>query len=355
MRERSSLERELQDLGLRTGMPGAEQESVIERLWRKGKQTIEDTATALKVLAAGKQVLMKTKGGREVVAHIFPGTSDRRALIIGGVHGSELSGIEVVERLLPLLRGGSKPHFTVVVIPRLFPDNAAEAEKSPRQIGSEANIGRKTKGNKVDPNRHFPMLGKPFDPAKPVDAGPQLSSGRRGAGRAIEPENVALLKLIDTFRPERIASVHAHRTCSQAGIYADPRTDAAGIALGFAPDEQLALAMARMAASRGAKVPGNRLDEPQPNAVYPLDPDVVPTGQRQPRETKDGISLGGWGSTEVVDTAHPTRNRPAMTVITVEVQTAHRIQDQASQAAKETRRREFDAIAVALRDVFLRP
>lgn len=361
MRERSSLERELQDLGLRTNVPGAEYESVVNRIWREGWKKIEDTATALKILAAGKRVLLKTKGGREVVAHLFPGTSDRHALIIAGVHGSELSGIQVVERLLPLLRGGSKPHFNLVVIPRLFPDNAAVAEASPKEIGSTKNIGRRTRGNPVDPNRQFPKLGAPYDPANPVDAGPLVMPAiawfpeLRGTGRPIEPENIALLELIASFRPERIASVHAHRTPSNAGIYADPRTDASGIALGYAPDEQLALAMAQEAAKRGANVPGNKLGGTQPNAVYPLDPAVVPAGHIQPRETKEGISLGGWGTTEVVDPANPSRNRPAMTVITVEVQSSRRIQDFSKAADKDARRKELDAIAIALRDVFLKP
>jgi hypothetical protein len=352
MRERSGLERELEALGLRNGSPREQEfESALERLLRQAREKVGGTADALKTLATGKRTLMTTRGKRDVEAHLFPSTSDRRALIIGGVHGSELSAIEVAERLVTELRANPSPHFKVIVIPCLFPDNAAVARANPAQIGSTGNIGRKTRGNPVDPNRQFPQLGAPFDPVRRKDA----------KGRPIEPENVALLTLIADFKPERVASLHAHRTDCNAGIYADPRTDAAGLALGFADDEKLALAMARHASAREANVPGNKLNLSTPNAVYPLDPAVVPIGQRQPRETGEGISLGGWGSTAVADPVNPSRNRPAMTVITVEVQTSKRIEDfkdkdaKKQQAARDARGKEYDAHVRALRDVFLGP
>jgi hypothetical protein len=350
MRERSGLERELEALGIRDRSPSEQEfEGVLERLLRKGQETLGSTATAVQSLVAGKRTLMTTRGKRDVEAHLFPSTSDRRALIVAGVHGSELSAIEVAERLVAELRTNPTPHFKVIVIPCLFPDNAAVARANPAQIGSTSNIGRKTSGNPVDPNRQFPPLGAPFDPVGKKDA----------KGRVIEPENVALLNLIASFKPERIANLHAHRTESHAGIYADPRTDAVGLALGYADDEKLALAMARHAAARGAKVPGNALDQATPNAVYPLDPAAVTAGRCQPREIKDGISLGGWGSTAVADPANPSRNRPAMRVITVEVQTSKRIQDltdanRARQKAfRDARSKEYDAHVRALRDIFL--
>src|SRR5688572_10267809 len=43
--------------------------------------------------------LGKTKGGKDVEAYFFPGRGDKRALIIGGMHGSELSSIEVAKEL----------------------------------------------------------------------------------------------------------------------------------------------------------------------------------------------------------------------------------------------------------------
>jgi hypothetical protein len=58
------------------------------------------------LVAAGKasQLLLgKTKQGREIEAFYFPGTSEKRALVIGGVHGSELSSIEVSRMLIRLM------------------------------------------------------------------------------------------------------------------------------------------------------------------------------------------------------------------------------------------------------------
>lgn len=291
-------------------------------------------------------------GGQPITAYLFPGRGDERALILSGVHGSELSGIEVVEHLRDMLASGPRPYYTVILVPRLFPDNATVAERQPADIGSTANVGRNTTGNQVDPNRQFPPLGQAFDPANPVDAGPQIAEGGRGAARRIEPENIALLELIDRFRPSRIASVHAVRAAEVAGIFADPRTNAEGRALGFADDRDLALTMARHARRGGANVPASQLDSATPNAIYPRDPPAVAAGEVQPRDTRAGVSLGGWGATAVRDAAHPERERAAMTVITIEVQTAHRVGDMPA-SEQPARRAEIEAHAGALREIFL--
>ena len=44
-------------------------------------------------------LLGRSKKRQSIEAWYFPGTSDKKALVIGGVHGSELSGIEVAETL----------------------------------------------------------------------------------------------------------------------------------------------------------------------------------------------------------------------------------------------------------------
>ncbi|MCC6628359.1 MAG: hypothetical protein IT340_13290 [Chloroflexi bacterium] len=292
-------------------------------------------------------------GGQPITAHLFPGRTDERALIISGVHGSELSGIEVVEHLLATLPTGPRPYYTVILVPRLFPDNATVAEGQPAEIGSAANVGRNTAGSTVDPNRQFPLPGQAFDPANPIDAGPLRRDGRRGSGRPIEPENIVLLELIDRFRPSRIASVHAVRDPDIAGIFADPRTDAAGRALGFADDKRLAVTMAQHARHGGANVPANLLGG-TPNALYPRDPTAVAAGVTQPRDTRRGVSLGGWGASAVRDATRPERDRAAMTVITIEVQTAHRVADMAT-GAQAARSAEIEAHAAALREIFLGP
>ncbi len=286
-------------------------------------------------------------GGQPIQSYFFPGQTDNRALIIGGVHGSELSGTEVVETLLNNLTTGPRPFYSVIVVPSLFPDNADVARSQPAKIESEDNIGRLTKGSSVDPNREFPVPGKRYDPADPKDA----------EKRQIEPENRMLMELINRFKPSRIASVHSTHTLGDAGIYADPRSDAKGKALGYDSDKDLAFEMAKNAAGKGANVPGNDLSGKKPNAIYPSDPAPAAAGKKQKRtdhgdKGSKGYSLGGWGSTAICDPAHPDTNRPAMRIITIEMQTANRVKDLPA-AQQAGRLREVEAVADTLREIFL--
>jgi len=155
-----------------------------------------------------------TKQGRPLEIFYFPGETEKRALIIGGMHGSELSSIEVATTLVSKMKQSEKLHYSVIVIPCLFPDNAALASSIPAQIGSVNNTGRYTSLNAADPNRQMPPLGKPFDPGNPFDF----------MGRDIEKENQFLLRIINEFRPTRILNIHAIRNTGLAGVYADPRT-----------------------------------------------------------------------------------------------------------------------------------
>lgn len=288
-----------------------------------------------------------TAGGRSVDSFFFPGKTDNRALIVGGFHGTELSGVAVTEILLQQLQTGPRPYYSVIIVPRLFPDNAATAEASPKQIESGENVGRYTSGTEstkhsTDPNRQMPALGQGYDAATKKDA----------KGRDIEPENVMLLELIDRYRPTRIAAIHSTHGLKDAGVYADPRTDASGNALGYDSDQQLALDMAKKAGDGGANVPGNKLGDKNATGVYPLDAAPAAAGKKQKRETAKGISLGGWGSTAVCDPSKPAENRPAMRIITVEVKQAYRPQD--LEAGKQAARQaELEAHADALREIFL--
>ena len=86
------------------------------------------SVTALEKLKSQNRAdvsLGKTSGGREVKAVYFKGAIDEVALVIAGVHGSELSGVEVAERFIRLLSAPNamRPFFTVVIVPQLFPDN----------------------------------------------------------------------------------------------------------------------------------------------------------------------------------------------------------------------------------------
>jgi hypothetical protein len=198
-----------------------------------------------------------------IKAFFFPGKTAERALVIGGVHGSELSGIEVANRLVATLQAELKlrklPQFTTIVVPELFPETAAQARKSPSKGTSDSNVGREVqvpwkdpaaaekawkKTHKADepfpktkpipPARQFPAKGKTLDD-EIAAGGPIDESGNRlkddeGVDIPLMQETIALVRLIERFQPSRIASVHAHRFSGTAkrgkdapGIFVDPR------------------------------------------------------------------------------------------------------------------------------------
>lgn len=292
-----------------------------------------------------------TAKGQPVNAWYFPGTSDERALIIGGMHGSELSSIALAEELIAALQEGERPYYSVVIVPRLFPDNAAEAIGQPKQLGSFQNIGRYSCKGATDPNRQMPSPGRAFDP----------STGLDHMGRRIERENQFLLQLIQDFRPSRIANLHAIRDESKGGIYADPRTDHFGIALGFESDSTLAIEMALAALEAGGSMKGNGLPE-RYNTLYYKDPAAVAAGQWQPRNfigsfgkqlRGAGVSMGTWGSTAIALEDNPELNRPAMRVITVEFPGSKRPVDFETSEDKQRCARQLNAFVIALRKVFL--
>ncbi|HKP76470.1 MAG TPA: hypothetical protein VJT67_13160, partial [Longimicrobiaceae bacterium] len=281
--------------------------------------------------------LGKTKGGRDVSAYYFRGQTDERAMIIAGVHGTEQSGVEVVEMLRTALTTGPRPYYTVIIVPRVFPDNVAKGIRE----------------GATPTNRNFPKPGESLSTATtaggakgPVDA----------QGKPILPENVMLMQLIERFRPTRIASVHATWDKPKAGIFSDPHTvsaaakakagkagEAALIAAAdkkTKDDEALAIKMATEADKQGAKVPGNKLSSGTPNP-----------GWQAP--TPGGTSMGGWGPSDVTE-GKPS-DRGSMTVITVEVSGDEDSSKSAGAAAKAARIKEFEALRDVLRDIFLGP
>lgn len=289
--------------------------------------------------------LLTTAGGRSVDAFFFPGTSDERALVIAGVHGSEQGGIEVARMLIQTLHNALlRPYYTVIVVPTLFPDNAAT----------------RTREGSTPTNRNFPSPGQGLDAATPasgtpMDAGSPVDAG--SPARAILPENIALIRLVERFRPSRIASVHGSSTRSAAGIFSDAHTvsaaartragSTAGVALletlaaaRTASDQTLALAMAGDMARRGfgRGVQGNHLGG------------TPTTGWSG--ATPGGTSLGGWGPQDI--TEGRATDRPSMSVITVEVATNTRSSDLRGTAAT-ARAAELASYRDVIQDIFLGP
>lgn len=150
-----------------------------------------------------------TAGARPVEAHFIQGTTNRKALVIAGVHGSERQGIEVARMLLADL-AVNQPIFTVIVVPSLFPDNAATG----------------TREGSTPTNRNFPPANEDLAAATAAGWGTAVDAFTRRAGgartRAILPENIMLLQLIERFGPERIISIHGTRHSGAGGVFYDP-------------------------------------------------------------------------------------------------------------------------------------
>ncbi len=292
-----------------------------------------------------------SKLGRTIDAFFFPGTSDKKALVIGGMHGSELSSIEIANELLAQLKKGDSIYYNVIIIPSLFPDNAEQAKQNPLLIGSIDNIGRYSYCGAVDPNRQMPTPGKPFDEDDSLDH----------VGRKTEYENAILLELIDQYRPQRIVNLHAIRTTENAGVYADPRTDHNGIALGYASDSSLAISIAKHIYENGGYIPGNRINS-KPTALYYKDPVPTPKGFFQKRNMSGsptpghkggGVSMGTWAATAVVDENNPTKNRDAIRLITMEFPGSKRPVDYLQPKQQHYCQQQIERYAAALRAIFL--
>jgi predicted deacylase len=326
---------------------------------------------------ACRLALQTTRGGNEIEAFFFPGRGPETALVIAGVHGSELSGIEVAHRLVKLLfdelAGGIKPHFNVWIIPVLFPDNAAIARGAHTKPGDDNNTGRITdrahcsqrmqstgRTECVDPNRQFPTPGRPFDPKIPVDS----------LGTEIEPENVALLAAIDLLKPNRVASIHAHKMPAKMGtgtdgpgIFADPHAvgpKATPAEVKLAQDRtnadcELAKRMAQKFLTEykslttkdgGGRIPGNWVKSGKPT--------VCEYGSKAFHQC--GVSLGTWGPRAIPGV------RDSLTIITMEVRhyydssaTGKPVAGKTGETADGARHRtnELKSHLAALRHVFL--
>lgn len=148
------------------------------------------------------------KKPQPVQVNFFQGSTDRRALVIAGVHGSEKQGIEVAKTLIHDLQPPAPaPVLTTIVVPSLFPDNALLTGATAREGATPT-------------NRNFPSPADDLAAATPKGGGTALDA----KGRAILPENLMLIELMERFHPERIISIHGTQAPGQAGVFYDRRS-----------------------------------------------------------------------------------------------------------------------------------
>jgi hypothetical protein len=275
--------------------------------------------------------------------------------------------VAVVESLRAQLAArsaaGKPPFFTVILVPVLIARThqstlpVKDRRYVPRAPGENAKTVRE-KG--IEPNRTFPMPGEDYADARkratggdselkfdpPGRAGPRKPDTAHSTD-TILPENRVLIGLIERFKPERIASVHAHfldpgvkavpevkaepatkdkpavkakagrpgreagagRPGNDPGIFVDPRH---GTAAEIAEDDRLATDMLHDAQKRTpAKLQGGGQDPFMGNVggkqrfkeTVRYDPAVAET---------EGYSLGDWAPAK-------TATRGAITTVTVEI------------------------------------
>jgi hypothetical protein len=170
---------------------------------------------------------------RSIKVHYVPGHTNRRALVIAGVHGSEVQGVEVAERVLAdLTTGGQQAEMSAIIVPNLFPDDAAYRDRE---------------GPGAPPNRNFP------DPSLDLAA----SNRKDKLSKVIRPENVMLMQLMERFAPERIISIHGTFDPSLAGVSydsraLDPGEEESARAWGINPDADATTAPRGLIRARGA-------------------------------------------------------------------------------------------------------
>ena len=157
-----------------------------------------------------------------IQVHFFRGTTNQRALVIAGVHGTEVQGIEVAQHLITDLQAGMAatpprlPAFSVIIVPSLFPDNAAAGI---RQGATPTNR------NFPDP-RHTLATAPRNAAGRPLDsrgAATATRSARPSLNRPILTQNILLMALMERFSPERIISIHGTWRAGAGGVFYDPR------------------------------------------------------------------------------------------------------------------------------------
>jgi hypothetical protein len=309
-------------------------------------------------------------------AFFFPGRSDRRALIISGVHGDEKRGVDVVRSLQKLLEtssaAGNKPFFSTIIVPVVIPRTQSGAGKRNVPGGLGIDIAGALKCRPVEPNRNFPSPGEDLAAARARGrSGPGVpelmirpSSGslRRPQDTTSDPaftvtsirmlpETRILISLIERFQPERLASVHDHslkQVCHSCvagavtkcggegpGIFVDPRgidpTSGRIItthAAQFRADDELGKKMAEGALTRLCSIsPLNAAFPPFAGnqAIYPL------TVRYFSKQRVEGNSLGDWAPVSA-------GLRPGIATLTIEIPKYDRAQAREERLVKDLHR-----------------
>jgi protein MpaA len=154
------------------------------------------------VAAALRPVAVKSVLGRQIMLRDFKPADKNapRVLVVGGIHGDELTAVSVVFRWLELLQqpAGDAPQFHWRVIPLLNPDGLLA--KPPTRVNARG----------VDLNRNFPTSNWSSEAPRYWKVSTKRDPRRfPGTAPASEPESRWLHDEITRFKPDVIVSIHA--------------------------------------------------------------------------------------------------------------------------------------------------
>lgn len=124
----------------------------------------------------------KSAEGRDMYL-LEAGAGDSLTLIIGGFHGDEMQGVELVQKFAEYITKEYKDKINsrLVIIPVLNPDALV--------------AGTRVNANHIDVNRNFPTQNR-------------INNDRFGHEPASEPETKAIMEIVKKYKPNRIISVH---------------------------------------------------------------------------------------------------------------------------------------------------
>lgn len=154
------------------------------------------------VAAELKPVAIKSVNGRQIMLREFKPAQEPRArvLVIGGIHGDELTAVSVVFRWIDLLQQpASDAHqYHWRVVPVLNPDGLLA--KPPMRVNARG----------VDLNRNLPTYNWANEAPRYWSVTTRRDPRRfPGTAPASEPESRWLQNEITRFKPDVIVSVHA--------------------------------------------------------------------------------------------------------------------------------------------------
>ncbi|MDB5863289.1 MAG: putative carboxypeptidase [Betaproteobacteria bacterium] len=154
------------------------------------------------VAAALRPVAVKSVMGRQIMLREFKPAQKNaaRVLVVGGIHGDELTAVSVAFRWLELLQqpGYDGPQFHWRVVPVLNPDGLLA--KPPTRVNAHG----------VDLNRNFPTHNWSSEAPRYWKVSTNRDPRRfPGTAPASEPESRWLHDEITRFKPDVIVSIHA--------------------------------------------------------------------------------------------------------------------------------------------------